>query len=333
MPSDLPPDDPGSPAATPVSVRREGGFNPEAYRMSLGDHLDELRRRIFLGLGGFAVIAVVLTLIGDRVLLMFCRPLFRALQEQNLNSQIYYTQLTEGFMVWFRIVLLSAAALASPWMVYQIWKFVAAGLYPHERRYVTKYAPLSISLMIAGMAFVYFLVLPITISFFLEFASSVPMPEAHLTTAQAHVATTMPALAGDPVTPIPYEMWFDTNSNQLKLFVNGQTRVLAIGPSRLLSPHIGLSDYIDLVTNALITFALAFQLPLVVLALNRMGILQLSTLRGMRRYIYLGMTVLAATLTGGDVITAQIALAVPLCLLFEMGIWLAKRAERKAGEI
>jgi sec-independent protein translocase protein TatC len=306
-------------------------FDPEQYRMSLGDHLEELRRRIILGLLGFAVVAGVMLIFGDQVMLIFCRPLFKALQRQNLNSQIYYTQLAEGFVVWFRICLLSAAALASPWIIYQLWQFVAAGLYPKERKYITQYAPLSVALMIIGMAFVYFLVLPVTINFFLEFSGSVPVPQSRETSTEAHVPTTVPALAGDPAHPQPYEMWFDRDLNQLKIFADGEIRVLPIGPSRLLAPHIGLSDYISLVTTLLITFALGFQLPLVVLALNRIGILDLKTLRGLRRYVYVVMAFLAAVMTGGDVVTAQIALTIPLCLLFELGVYLSRRSDAAAA--
>jgi sec-independent protein translocase protein TatC len=295
--------------------------------MSLGDHLEELRRRIILGLLGFALVAAVLLIFGDQVMLIFCRPLFKALQRQNLNSQIYYTQLAEGFVVWFRIALLSAAALSSPWIIYQLWQFVAAGLYPKERKYITQYAPLSVGLMIIGMGFVYFLVLPVSINFFLEFSGAVPVPQSHETSTEAHLPTTVPGLAGDPAHPQPYEMWFDRDVNQLKIFVNGEIRVLPVGPSRLLAPHIGLSDYISLVTTLLITFALGFQLPLVVLALNRIGILDLKTLRGLRRYVYVAMAFLAAVMTGGDVVTAQIALTIPLCLLFELGVYLSRRSD------
>ena len=71
-------------------------------------------------------------------------------------------------MVFIDISLISAAALASPWILYQLWQFVAAGLYPHERKYVTRYLPLSIALLISGMLFVYFLVLPWTLEFFID---------------------------------------------------------------------------------------------------------------------------------------------------------------------
>ena len=159
--------------------------------MTVGEHLEELRWRLILGLIGFALVTVALLFFGDRVLQFFCKPLYDTLNSKGLNPQLYYTKLAEGFTVWLKIVLISAAAIASPWIVFQLWKFVAAGLYPNERKYVTRYAPLSIGLLIAGMLFVYFLVLPWTIVFFIDFAGSVPMPKQELT-AGLHPVQALP---------------------------------------------------------------------------------------------------------------------------------------------
>ena len=72
-------------------------------------------------------------------------------------------------MTYLKVALICAAAIASPWLLYQLWQFVASGLYPKERKYVTKYLPLSITLLITGMLFLYFIVLPLMMTFFLEF--------------------------------------------------------------------------------------------------------------------------------------------------------------------
>lgn len=292
--------------------------------MTIGEHLEELRWRLILGLIGFAAVTVVLLFFGDRVLQVFCEPLFTTLQKKGLNPQIYYTKLAEGFTVWLKIVLICAAAIASPWIVFQLWQFVAAGLYPTERKYVVRYAPLSIALLIAGMAFVYFLVLPWTIVFFIDFAGSVPMPQPRAISTETHHPTTVPSLAGDPASPAPFEIWFDRNIKQLKLNIPGEgIRVVPFLPHNLLAPHIVLGDYIDLVVGMLLVFGLSFQLPLVVLALVRMGIVEIDALRSMRKYVYFILVIVACAITPGDLITASLALTVPLCLLYEFGIWLA----------
>ena len=109
------------------------------------------------------------------MVLVFARPLLQVLQQKQLSPQLFYTEVSDGFMVVFRISLICAAAISAPWMAYQIWQFVAAGLYPHERKYVTKYIPLSLTLLIAGMLFVYFVVLPWTLDFFISFGDSIPL--------------------------------------------------------------------------------------------------------------------------------------------------------------
>jgi len=68
-----------------------------------------------------------------------------------------------------KVSLIAAMAISGPWIVYQLWKFISAGLYPKERKYVTKYIPLSITLMLLGMIFVYYVVLPFSLQFFHRF--------------------------------------------------------------------------------------------------------------------------------------------------------------------
>jgi sec-independent protein translocase protein TatC len=300
--------------------------------MSVGDHLEELRRRLIYALLGFAVVLGVCLFFGDRVLTAFCQPLFETLQAKRLNPQLYYTELGESFVVWIRVSLISGAAIASPWIVYQLWLFVAAGLYPHERKYVTRYAPLSIALLVTGMLFVYFLVLPWTIQFFLDFAGSVPIPERRATTTQPYTPAFIPALPGDPANPRPNEIWLNTMLGQIRVNFEGrETRVINFAPQSLLAPHIAISDYIDLVVGMLLLFGLSFQLPLVVLALVKIGLLDLDTLRSMRRYVYMALAVLAAAITPGDVITATVALMIPLAGLYELGIWMAHLSMKESG--
>ncbi len=314
----------GMTAVAPSPIKRKPAFDPDQYRMTIGEHLEELRWRLILGLIGFAVVTIALLFFGDRVLQIFCDPLFSTLRNKGLNPQIYYTTLSEGFTVWLKIVLISAAAIASPWIVYHLWQFVAAGLYPNERKYVTRYAPLSIALLISGMLFVYFLVLPWTIVFFIDFASSVPMPQQHVTSTEIHQPFTIPSLNGDPATPKPFEMWFDKVIGQVKIFIDGEgIRVMPFLPQNLLAPHIVLGDYINLVVGMLLVFALSFQLPLLVLAVTRIGIVELEALRSARKYVYFVLVIVACAITPGDIITASLALTLPLCLLYELGIWLA----------
>src|SRR5215217_2742304 len=111
-------------------------FDPDQYRMTLGDHLEELRARLFLGLAGYIIALIVCFVFGEEVVWYFCRPLIWALEKNKLQPQIFMKEVSESFMVYVKISMISAAVLAGPWMLYQLWQFVAAGLYPHERKYV-----------------------------------------------------------------------------------------------------------------------------------------------------------------------------------------------------
>jgi sec-independent protein translocase protein TatC len=313
---------------------KSNGFDPDSYRMTVGEHLEELRWRMVLALIGFAVVLGVCLFYGTDVLSAFCAPLVNTLAKHDINPQVVTDEVGEGFMTFIEISVICATALASPWILYQLWQFVAAGLYPHERKYVTRYLPLSIGLLVSGMLFVYFLVLPWTLEFFITFSQGVPLTLAKQTTP-ATQPTTQPLMQVPVINGVPARGWpdgtlaFDKMDGRLKLIINGVPRVIAINSNNLIAPEIKLSRYIDLVVGMLITFALAFQLPLVVLALERIGILEIETLQRGRRYVYFGMSILAAAITPGDVITATVALIFPLCALYELGIWLAKIGKKK----
>src|SRR5829696_7053667 len=190
----------------PKAGKANGQFDPDEFRMTIGEHLEELRKRLLYAIVGFVVVGAVCLVFGQRVMTVFCAPLFNALVKYQINPQLIVDELGEGFMVYIEISLISAAALASPWIVYQLWQFVAAGLYPHERKYVTKYLPFSILLLILGMAFLYFVVLPITLEFFVGFSigPSIPVvaPPEIDPTATGRPPVLIPVFKGDPAQPV-----------------------------------------------------------------------------------------------------------------------------------
>ena len=302
---------------------RAPGSDPDDYRMTVGEHLEELRRRLIYGMIGLLITMGVCLYFGDAVLVWFCKPLYSVLEKENLSSVIKTDTLAEGFSIWLTVNLITALALSSPWLVYQLWQFVAAGLYPAERRYITKFAPLSILLMIGGMAFVYLLVLPWSMKYFIDFTSSISLPQTQLIDTTPYLPTTVPTLAGDPPQPGDGQIWIDTTSSRLKIMLDGNIRSIRMSVDSLITPEQNLGDYIGLVIGMLIVFALSFQMPLVVLALERIGILDIPQLKQLRRYVYIVLTVLAAAITPGDVLTATVALIIPLALLYELGIVLA----------
>lgn len=303
--------------------------NPDDYRMTLGEHLEELRRRLIFALLGFAIAMAVCLVFGKEVLAIFCKPLLEVMQQYEVNPMLFSGDLSDTFMVYLKISMICAVVIASPWIIWQIWLFIAAGLYPEERKTITRYVPLSIVLLIIGELFVYFLVLPLTIQFFMAFSMSIPLPDMGsptVTTTQPVELVHVPQLAGDPAGAPNGSMWFDTTQQRVKMMVAGKVRVMQFGPENLVTPNLFLADYMDLVLGMLVVFGLSFQLPLVIMALAKVNIVEIDTLRASRKMTYFIMAIVASVITPGDVITASVALMIPLCLLFELGIFLAARS-------
>ncbi len=306
--------------------------------MSIGEHLEELRMRLILGLGGYLLAAIFCFIFGEKVVVIFCRPLMIALEKAHLPPLVYTRETQEAFMVYIKISMISAAALAGPWLLYQLWQFVAAGLYARERKYVTKYLPLSITLLLAGMSFLYFFVLPLMVQFFLLFNISLPFKLSSSWSptpiAGDAVPWVVPILDHDPPQPLPGQVWFDLSEGRLKIYIGdekgGEKRTIFFGSDKLVTPQITLSDYVDMVMGLLLSFGLAFQLPLVVLGAARIGVVDIEKLKKWRRYVYFSMSIISAVIVP-DVVTGMIALMIPLILLYEFGIVLARMAEKNAA--
>ena len=253
---------------------------------------------------------------------------------------MFYSDLTDPFMTYLKVTMITAAAIAGPWMIYQVWLFAAAGLYPHERKMITRYIPLSIALFISGLVFVYVLVLPLSIKFFIEFGGTVARPsyQAPVALVDNPFPTRVPVLAGDPKNAQWGDVWFDTLRNKLKVAVpiandsaatHYKVRVVRLEPESLMTPIPTIGVYIDLVFTFMLTFGIAFQLPLVLLAVVSIGIVDVAFLRKNRKIVYFIMTVAAAFLAPGDIVTSMLALLIPLMVLYEFGLWLVIFADKR----
>jgi sec-independent protein translocase protein TatC len=176
---------------------------------------------------------------------------------------------TETFLVYFQVSLYCGAVLASPWIFYQLWAFVAAGLYPQERRRVYAYLPLSVVLFLGGVALCEFAVLPLGVEYLLG-----------------------------------YNDW------------------LGVEPNLRLSEWLGFALLLPLV------FGVAFQTPLVMVFLNRVGLFSVGDYRRHRRLALFLLTALAAVLTVTPDAVNMLALALPLWGLYELGILLCRLTSR-----
>lgn len=301
--------------------------------MTFGEHLEELRTRLILGLGGFFIAFIVcLTVVRDWVFQFLCQPLLKVMHDYELNPQLWGGATGETFAIYLKLCSIGAVIIASPWLLYQLWMFVAAGLYPAERKTVTRFLPLMAILLLSGVAFAFYVVLPMTLQFFVYFTTTIPLPNSYAPTASTQPSSfpTLPILDGDPATMPEGAMWFNKTQFRTKVFLDGHVRIMQFTSENLVAPWITLGDYTDMLLMMLLVFGLSFQTPIAVMLLVRVGIFEIDELKGMRRIVYFVIVILAAIITPGDVVTATIALMLPLCGLFEFGLLLA-RPQKSAG--
>jgi len=238
--------------------------DPLDSTMSLGDHLEELRARLILAIIGLVIGAIICLCFGPKIIAFIKAP-YTKLSENPLVT----LGPADAFVAYMKISLVAGLILTSPWVFYHIWMFVAAGLYPNEKRYVHVAVPFSVVLFVAGALFFLFVVAPISLRFFLKFGDIIGV-----------------------------------------------------------APNWTLQKYVSFITMLMLVFGIGFQTPIAVFVLNRTGLVSIQALRRARKFVLLGIFVVAAMATPPDVIS-QVTLAIPLYCLFELGILLSYLAERR----
>jgi sec-independent protein translocase protein TatC len=225
-------------------------------------HLFELRDRLLRSLYGVAaVLAGVLFYPGpSRLYDLLAMPLVKALPE---GSRMIAVGVVSPFLVPIKVSVLAAIALSLPWILYQLWAFVAPGLYRHEKKLVLPLVAASTVLFYMGSAFCYFFV----------FGQAFP--------------------AIQKMAPIS----------------------VAVSPD--------IEAYLDFVITMFIAFGVAFEVPIVVVILARMGLVSVAQLKSFRSYFVVGAAAIAGLVTPPDPVS-MVALLVPMCLLYEVGILAAR---------
>lgn len=237
---------------------------PEATFIS---HLFELRDRLLR-----VVLAVLLVFLGlfpfaGRIYTYLSDPIAKLLPE---GTSMIATGIADPFLIPFKLVLMVSLLIALPYVLYQLWSFVAPGLYKHERRLAIPLLVSSVLLFYAGMAFAYFVVFKMIFAFFIGIA-----PEG-----------------------------------------------IAV------MPDIGY--YLDFVLMLFLAFGLAFETPVATVMVVSAGLISADDLARKRPYVVIVALVVGMLLTPPDVVS-QILLAVPIWILFEVGIVFARLIARKRG--
>jgi len=304
--------------------------------MSFGDHLEELRRRMIRAILGVVPIFVVALIFGKAILGFLIKPVLAQLRAQGQPASMQSTSVLETFGSYLHVSIIVTVLLGSPWILWQLWKFIAPGLYRHERRFVYFLLPLSAVLTIIGVVFLYTFILPAMLTFFIHWSSDVGVePIGTAAAPQGIVFPMVPALAADPPSPVPGSLWFNSDLKQLR-FCGPDGAVLGSEMSRGvgIAQHYRVNEYVSLFLTLALAFALAFQMPVIVLLLGWVGIVDRAFLAKYRRHAILGCAIAGALLTPGDPLS-MILMTIPLYLLYELGGYLLKvfPATRIAGQV
>lgn len=237
----------------------EKGDEDDLPEMGLLDHLNDLRKR--LTRSAFAMLLGFLACYGyaEEIFNFLLLPLRPYLPP---GSGLIFTNPPEAFFTYMLAAAVAGLFLVSPYVFYQLWQFVAPGLYKHERKWIIPIAVCSAVCFTTGAAFAYLVVFPYAFQFFMSYAR-------------------------------------DIIQAQLKM-----------------------EEYFTFTLKLLVAFGICFELPLFVFFLARLGMVTAKGLRKFRQYAILIIFIVAAILTPPDVIS-QLAMAAPLCVLYEISIWVA----------
>jgi sec-independent protein translocase protein TatC len=292
--------------------------------MPLGDHLEELRKRLLWALLGLVPIALACMGFGTYLLNFLVEPARNALRAAGQADSLIQTGPLETFGTYMKVSLIAAVVFGSPWVLYQVWRFVAPGLYQHEKRFVYFLLPLSGLLTISGLVFLFRIILPVILAWLVRFGALVsPAPVSVAPAPPDVVFPSIPALAGDPASPQPGQFWLNTTLMEVRICVGVEdgapdVRAISLHRGTGIVPQFRVSEYVSLLLTLTLAFAAAFQAPLVVLLLGWMGVIDQALLGRYRRHAILVCAILAAFLMPGDPLS-MLLLWLPLMLLYELG--------------
>jgi sec-independent protein translocase protein TatC len=265
--------------------------------MTFTEHLDELRVRLKYALYALIVCMFVAYYFSDFFFVLLARPLVRAWAEAGLGTpKLHFANPIEPFFTYMKIALIAGAFGASPIIFYQLWMFIAPGLYRKEKRYVVPFVTFSALLFIGGAAFGYFVVFPYAFRFFLGFAR--------------------------------------TNMGSMERLLGGAVKVSVSQPFDL-TPTLMMGEYFSLVWKLLLAFGVVFELPLLLVFLALIGVVDHRKLWRFNRYFIILAFVVGGVLTPGPDVMSQILMSLPLVVLYNISILLAyfvSRSKRRRAE-
>ncbi len=265
------------------------------------EHLAELRTRLIRSVLAFIVGIVLAFVVAEPILQFLLAPIEATLRGLGDPSPtLQYTSPQEYLFTLFRISMVFGFALAFPVISYQMWRFVAPGLYRSEKGAFLPFLIASPFMFLLGAAFAQFVVTPLAMQFFLGFAD-----------VSSIFANLLSSTAGD----IPSDVAVVPETGDgVKITFFGK-----------------VNESLDITLKFIIAFGLCFQLPVLLTLMGKAGLVSAEGLGGVRKYAMVGILVLAALVTPPDVVT-QIILFIVVYGLYEVSIFLVARVEQKREE-
>ena len=254
----------GSGGSLPPPPEEEDGEDGGMLRMSFLEHLEEMRHRIIRALQGFGIAFLVCIVFANQLWDIVRAPAVDALKKIGVNPPVLViNEPMEGFsIIWVKVPLVLSLFVASPWVLYQVWAFIAPGLYQRERKWAIPFVLSTAGLFIAGGCFAYFVAFRFGLAF-----------------------------------------------------------LLGLGMGGGVIPLVTITNYFDLFVNVMLGVALVFELPVAIFFLTLLHIASPEFLLRHSRYAILVIVIIAAIVTPTPDVFNLMLFAVPMCLLFFVGIF------------
>ncbi len=267
------------------------------------EHLAELRNRLIWSVAAFVVGILLAFVIAEPILDFLLRPIERVMRELgNANPVMQYTAPQEYFFTLVQVSVVAGFGLAFPVIGYQLWRFVAPGLYRSEKNAFLPFLVASPALFLLGGGFAYLVVTPMAMRFFLGFADVSSLLSAVLPLiADAPGITEAPAVAADP----------EAASEGITIVFQGK-----------------VNETLDIMLKLIIAFGLCFQLPVLLVLMGKAGLVTAEALRTGRKWAIVLILLVAALATPPDVMS-QLILFLAVYPLYEISILLIVRMEKK----
>lgn len=256
------------------------------------EHLAELRTRLIRSVLAFTIAMLVCFAFAEPMLNFLVEPIAEIMRQRGQNPQLIFTAPQEKFFVLFQISMLAGLAFSFPVIAFQLWRFVAPGLYKNEQGAFLPFMIASPVLFLMGASFAHFIVTPLAMNFFIGFADIIP--------------SVTQILSGGQVADIA-----DT-----------EVKTIFLG---------SVKESLAITLKFIFAFGLCFQLPVLLTLMGMAGLVSGEGLKNVRKYAIVGILVLAALVTPPDVVT-QIILFTVVYALYEVSILLVMMVEKKRND-